>query len=64
MKLTGNKDSKSLRDIISKKLRLGHVNGKTLYQRLKMFEISQKQVNEVIRESSSKEEIRTELSQG
>jgi ribonuclease M5 len=64
MRLTGNKDSKSLRDIISKKLRLGHVNGKTLYQRLKMFEISQKQVNEVIRESSSKEEIRTELSQG
>ena len=64
MKLTGNKDSKSLRDIVSKKLRLGHVNGKTLYQRLKMFEISKKQVIEVIRESSSKEEIWTELSQG
>lgn len=64
MKLTGNKDSKKLRDIVSKKLRLGHVNGKTLYQRLKMFEISQNRVIEVIRESSSKEEIRTELPQG
>jgi len=64
MKLTGNKDSRSLRDKVSKKLRLGHVNGKTLYQRLKMFEISQKQVIEVISESSSKEEIRTELPQG
>ncbi|HBY65208.1 MAG TPA: ribonuclease M5 [Acholeplasmataceae bacterium] len=63
-KLTGNKDSKALRDFVSKKLRLGHVNGKTLYQRLKMFEISQKQVIEAISESSSKEEIRTELPQG
>jgi len=64
MKLTGNKDSKSLRDIVSMRLRLGHVNGKTLYQRLRMFGVSQKEVIEVIRESSSKEEIRTELSQG
>ena len=64
MKLIGNKDSQSLRDIVSKKLRLGRVNGKTLYQRLKMFEISQNRVIEVMRESSSKEEIRTELPQG
>jgi len=35
-----------------------------LYQRLKMFEISQKQVIEAISESSSKEEIRAELPQG
>jgi len=64
VKLTGNENSKELRDVVSKKLRLGHVNGKTLYQRLKMFEISQKQVAEVISESSGKEEIRTELPQG
>ena len=64
MKLTGQKDSKVLRDMVAKKLKLGHVNGKTLYQRLKIFEISQKRVEEVIRESSSEKEIRTELPQG
>lgn len=64
MKLTGNRSSKSLRDEVSKILKIGHVNGKTLYQRLRMFEITKKQVIEVIDESSSEKEIRTELPKG
>jgi ribonuclease M5 len=64
MKLTGNTSSKSLRDRISKTLKIGHVNGKTLYQRLRMFEITKQQVIEVINEPSSQEEIRTELFKG
>jgi ribonuclease M5 len=44
----GHKDSKSLRDKLSKELHIGHVNGKTLYQRLKAFGISKKDVCEVI----------------
>lgn len=42
MKLTGSKDSKMLRERLSKALKIGYVNGKTLYQRLRMFDISQK----------------------
>ena len=48
VKLVGHKDSKSLRDKLSKELHIGHVNGKTLYQRLKAFGISKKDVCEVI----------------
>jgi ribonuclease M5 len=49
IKLTGNKDSKLLRDKLSKALKIGFVNGKTLYQRLRMFDISQKEVIEVLK---------------
>ncbi|MBU1142660.1 MAG: ribonuclease M5 [Firmicutes bacterium] len=49
MKLTGSKDSKMLRERLSKALKIGYVNGKTLYQRLRMFDISQKQVIEVLK---------------
>jgi ribonuclease M5 len=49
MKLTGNKDSKALRDKLAKTLKIGYVNGKTLYQRLRMFDISQKEVIEVLK---------------
>ncbi len=46
--LIGQKDSKSKRDQLSKALHIGHVNGKTLYYRLKAFGINQKEVYEVI----------------
>ena len=49
MKLTGNKDSKVLREKLSKELKIGYVNGKTLYQRLRMFDINQKDVIEVFK---------------
>lgn len=49
MKLTGNKDSKSLREKLSKDLKIGYVNGKTLYHRLRMFDICQKEVIEVLK---------------
>ncbi len=51
--LTGKKDSRKLRDQISSILKIGHVNGKTLYHRLKIFDISQKRIIEVLNESSS-----------
>lgn len=51
--LTGGKDSKKLRTLLSSNLKIGHVNGKTLYHRLKMFNISQKNIIEVLSESSS-----------
>ncbi|MBU1141048.1 MAG: ribonuclease M5 [Firmicutes bacterium] len=47
--LTGNQNSKKLRNTLSKILKIGHVNGKTLYHRLKMFAISQKQIIEVLK---------------
>ena len=53
MKLTGNLNSKKIRNHLSGILKIGHVNGKTLYQRLKLFNISKKQIVEVLSESSS-----------
>lgn len=47
-KLIGQQDSKKLRSYVSKELHLGHVNGKTLLDRLIQFNISQKQVLEVL----------------
>jgi len=48
VKLIGHKDSKNLREQLSKALHLGHVNGKTLIQRLKAFGLLKKDVCEVI----------------
>ena len=59
--LTGSKASKDLRTFVCQKLGIGFTNGKTLYHRLHMFGIDQKKILEVIHESSSQEEIRTEL---
>ncbi|MDI6452223.1 ribonuclease M5 [Peloplasma aerotolerans] len=53
IKLKGHKDSKNLRHILSTKMKIGYVNGKTLYQRLKTFNIMKQEVIEVLRESSS-----------
>ena len=47
-KLIGQKDSKDLRAYVSHKLHLGHVNGKTLLDRLHQFNICKKQVVEVL----------------
>jgi ribonuclease M5 len=51
--LTGGKNSKILRAKLSVNLKIGHVNGKTLYHRLKIFNISQKDIIEVLSESSN-----------
>jgi ribonuclease M5 len=59
--LTGSKHSQFLRDILSNRLGIGKTNGKSLYQRLHMFDITQEQITEVLSESSSQEEIRAEL---
>lgn len=47
MKLTGHKDAKARRTFLSSRLGIGHVNGKTLYHRLRMFNKTQKEVIEV-----------------
>jgi ribonuclease M5 len=45
--LTGHKDSREKREKLSKVLRIGYVNGKTLYHRLHMFQIMEKDIIEV-----------------
>jgi len=49
LKLTGHSDSKQRRMILTKALHIGYVNGKTLYQRLHLFGITQKEVIEVLK---------------
>lgn len=51
--LIGQKDSQLKRDVLSKTLNLGHVNGKTLLKRLWLFNISQQSIREVMNESST-----------
>lgn len=51
--LIGQTYSKKLRDDLSKYMHLGHVNGKTLLHRLKMFGYQQKDVIEVLNATSS-----------
>lgn len=53
MGLTGSKDSKKRRLRLTQALKIGYTNGKTLYHRLKMFDISQEKIIEVLSESSS-----------
>lgn len=48
MSLIGRTNSRSVRDYLSKELHLGHVNGKTLLNRLHYFNIDTKQVVEVL----------------
>ena len=59
--LTGSPYSTILRNQVSKTFHIGYVNGKTLYQRLHLFGITQKDILEVLSESSSQEEIRTKF---
>lgn len=59
--LTGSPVSKKLREFVCRELGIGFTNGKTLYHRLRMFGIDRKRILEVIYESSSEKEIRTEL---
>ncbi|PKK96939.1 MAG: ribonuclease M5 [Tenericutes bacterium HGW-Tenericutes-3] len=47
--LTGGKESKALRYKVASTLKIGHVNGKTLYHRLKIFNISQEKIIEVLK---------------
>ncbi|MDY0074580.1 MAG: ribonuclease M5 [Acholeplasmataceae bacterium] len=60
--LMGSKSSKQLRLYLCERLGIGYTNAKTLYQRLHLFGIDQKMVNEVIHAASSEETIRTKLS--
>jgi ribonuclease M5 len=46
--LIGNEFSKEKREKLAKKMNIGHVNGKTLYQRLHMFNLNKKDVLEVL----------------
>lgn len=46
--LTGKSGSKAKREIISKYFNIGFVNGKTIYQRLHLFDIKTKQIREVL----------------
>lgn len=46
--LLGKQNSKSLRDMLAKKLHLGHVNGKTLLNRLRYFNVEKQEVLEVL----------------
>lgn len=59
--LIGQEGSKALREEICKRLNIGQPNGKTLYKRLHMFSIQSTDILEALHESSSEEEIRTEL---
>jgi len=51
--LIGTSDSKKLREVLSRKMHLGHVNGKTLLNRLHMFGYQQKDIIEVLDATSS-----------
>lgn len=51
--LIGHENSKQLRDLVSDKLHLGYVNGKTLKSRLALFDISEKEILEVINDAST-----------
>jgi ribonuclease M5 len=53
MKLMGHVGSKNNRKTLSRNLKIGQVNGKTLFDRLQMFGINQKEVIEVLSETSS-----------
>jgi len=53
MRLIGQKESKRLRNQLSEKLNLGHVNGKTLLNRLQLFDYKKIDITEVLSESSS-----------
>ncbi len=49
LKLIGNENSNKLREIVSEKLSLGYCNGKQFLKRLNMFDISKKELEEVVK---------------
>lgn len=49
MKLIGHNKSQEKRAYLSKKLKIGHVNGKTLLERLRRFNMMQKDIEEVFK---------------
>jgi ribonuclease M5 len=49
LELTGHYESKKRRMMLTKVLHIGYVNGKTLYQRLHLFGITQKEIVEVFK---------------
>lgn len=60
--LVGHKNSQTRRQTLSDHLHLGHVNGKTLYHRLHLFNITKARINEVLDETSDEKKIRPKLS--
>lgn len=48
LNLIGTRDAKARREYLAKSLRIGYVNGKQLLKRLKMFQISKAQVEQVM----------------
>ncbi|TVP86216.1 MAG: ribonuclease M5 [Acholeplasmataceae bacterium] len=62
--LVGHKNSQMLRKQLSARLHLGHVNGKTLYHRLHLFQITKARIREVLDETSNEKEIWPKLPQG
>lgn len=62
-KILGHQDADKRRQKIAKALGIGHANGKTFYQRLHLFGINQKDIIEVMHESSDEEKVWTELSE-
>ncbi len=59
--LMGKPNSRKKRQRLADVMSLGHVNGKTLMSRLKLFGITKQQIEEVLCESSNEEEVRTEF---
>lgn len=50
LRLIGHGNSSNLRELLSQRLGIGHVNGKQLQKRLQMFGITQEQVQEALKE--------------
>ena len=49
----GHKDSKQKRKVLSERLHLGHINGKTLLERIRLFGITKEVMIEVMHEPST-----------
>lgn len=61
MKLVGYPNSTKTRRAIAETFNLGHVNGKTLFKRIRMFNITKKQIKEALHVTPHEKEIRTKL---
>lgn len=61
MKLIGHRSSAKTREHLAMTLKLGHVNGKTLLKRIRMFNISKNQIREALHVPSHEKEIRSKL---
>ncbi|MFP4177286.1 MAG: ribonuclease M5 [Acholeplasmataceae bacterium] len=61
LKLIGHPYSARTREALAKSLNLGHVNGKTLLKRIRMFNITEKQIEEALHGTPGQKEVRTKL---